>query len=37
MDFEDADIDLLKNLVKNMKWAFIHKEIIKFNDYIENL
>jgi len=32
---EDADLVTLKGCIKVMKWAFVHKDIIKFVDDIE--
>ena len=37
LEFEDADFDCVKQCIKSMRWAFIHKEIIDFVDYISEL
>ena len=37
LKFEDAEFEILKKKVKEMRWAFTHKDLIKFNDDIENL
>lgn len=34
---EDADFDILKICVETMTWAVIHKDIVKFSDYILTL
>lgn len=36
-EIEDADFKVLKNCVEQMKWAIMHKEIVDFVDYIENV
>lgn len=35
--FEDADFDCLKQCVNSMRWAYMHKEILNFLDYISGL
>ncbi len=37
LEFEDADFECVKQCVKNMRWASIHKEILEFVDYISGL
>ena len=32
---EDADLITLKGCIKIMQWAFMHRDILKFVDYIE--
>lgn len=37
LEFEDADFECVKQCVKSMRWASIHKEILGFIDYIFGL
>ena len=37
LEFEDADFDCVKKCVKNMRWGFVHQEIINFDEYISGL
>ena len=37
IEIEDADFEVLKPLVKNMKWAIIHKDLVDFVNYLTNL
>lgn len=37
LEFEDADFECVKQCVKSMRWASIHKEILEFVDYISGL
>ncbi|MCK5607124.1 hypothetical protein KAR91_34895 [Candidatus Pacearchaeota archaeon] len=37
LEFEDADFECVKQCVKNMRWASIHKGILEFIDYISGL
>ena len=37
INFEDADFETLKLCIKKMRWDVIHKDIIAFEDYINNL
>lgn len=34
---EDADFEKLKECVVNMKWGFLHKDIMKFINYIREI
>lgn len=37
LGFEDADYECVKQCVKSMRWASVHKDIIDFVDYISKL
>lgn len=37
LEFEDADYECVKQCVKGMRWASVHKEIVEFVDYISGL
>lgn len=36
-ELEDADVETLKRCVKEMKWGVMHKNIVEFNDDVQNL
>ncbi len=37
VEMEDADFDELKSLVVNFTWGIVHKDIVNFYNYIQNL
>lgn len=37
IELEDADFAFLKQKVNEMKWAIIHKDVLAFIDYINEL
>lgn len=37
LEFEDAEFECVKQCVKNMRWPFLHKEVMEFVDYISAL
>lgn len=37
IEVEENDFAFLKTKVNEMKWAIIHKDVLEFNDYINNL
>jgi len=37
IDFEDAEIAVVKSAVSDMKWMGLHKDIVDFCDYINKI
>lgn len=37
IEIENANIELIKKLVDEYKWATIHKEIVEFIEYIKSI
>lgn len=34
---EDFDFEILKACIKNIKWGFMHKDLVEFNNTVVNL